>query len=53
MQWIRTTKQRKGEFIPYVQAFNLKFLEAGLGNASNIQKIDYLKNSLNKRLLRY
>lgn len=53
MQWIRTTKQGKGEFIPHVQAFNLKFLEAGLGNASNIQKIDYLKNSLNKRLLRY
>jgi len=53
MQWIRTTKQGKSEFIPHVQAFNLKFLEAGLGDASNVQKIDYLKNSLNKRLLRY
>ena len=36
MQWICTTKQGKSEFILYVQAFNLKFLEVGLENASNV-----------------
>jgi hypothetical protein len=53
MQFLRTTKQGKGDLIPHVQSFDLKFLEAGLDSASDAQKIDYLKNSLNKRLLRY
>jgi hypothetical protein len=53
MQFLRTTKQGKGELVPHVQSFDLKFLEAGLDTASDAQKIDYLKNSLNKRLLRY
>ncbi|CAN9472273.1 unnamed protein product [Alternaria alternata] len=53
MQFLRTTKQGNGELIPHVQSFDLKFLEAGLDSASDAQKIDYLKNSLNKRLLRY
>ena len=47
------TEQRKSKFILYVQKFNLKFLEAGLENASNIYKINYLKSSLNMKLLRY
>lgn len=53
MHFLRTTKQGKGDLIPHVQAFDLKFLEAGLDTASDAQKIDYLKSSLNKRLLRY
>jgi hypothetical protein len=53
MQFLRTTKQGNGELIPHVQSFDLKFLKAGLNLASNAQKINYLKNSLNKRLLRY
>ncbi|RYN16861.1 hypothetical protein AA0112_g12314 [Alternaria arborescens] len=53
MQFLRTTKQGNGELILHVQSFDLKFLEAGLDSASDAQKIDYLKNSLNKRLLRY
>jgi DNA polymerase III epsilon subunit-like protein len=53
MQFLRTTKQGNGELIPHVQSFDLKFLEAGLDSASDAQKINYLKNSLNKRLLRY
>jgi hypothetical protein len=53
MQFLRTTKQGKGDLIPHVQSFDLKFLEARLDRASDAQKINYLKNSLNKRLLRY
>ena len=53
MQFLCTTKQGNRELIPHVQSFDLKFLEAGLDLASDAQKIDYLKNSLNKRLLRY
>ncbi|KAI1676165.1 hypothetical protein KJE20_14254 [Pyrenophora tritici-repentis] len=53
LQYLRTTKQGKGEFLPHVQAFNLKFYEAGLSPLDDALKIDYLKNSLNRKLLRY
>jgi len=52
-QFLRTTKQGKGELLPHIQAFDLKFYKAGLSQLDNAQKIDYLRNSLNKRLLRY
>ena len=53
LQYLRTTKQGKGEFLPHVQAFNLKFYEAGLSPLNDALKIDYLKNLLNRKLLRY
>lgn len=53
LQYLRTTKQGKGEFLPHVRTFNLKFHEAGLGEGDDSLKIDYLQNSLNKKLLRY
>ncbi|KAK1914102.1 hypothetical protein P3342_007348 [Pyrenophora teres f. teres] len=37
----------------HVRTFNLKFHEAGLGEKNDSLKIDYLQNSLNKKLLRY
>ncbi|KAF5848602.1 hypothetical protein GGP41_009670 [Bipolaris sorokiniana] len=51
--YLRTTKQGKGEFLFHVRAFNLKFNEAGFGQDDDALKIDYLKNSLNRKLLRY
>ena len=36
MQFLRTTKQGKGELVPHVQSFDLKFLEAGLDTASDV-----------------
>ena len=53
LQYLRTTKQGKGEFLFHVRAFNLKFNEAGFGQDDDALKIDYLKNSLNRKLLRY
>ena len=53
LQYLRTTKQGKGEFLLHVRAFNLKFNEAGFGQDDDALKIDYLKNSLNRKLLRY
>ena len=53
LHYLRTTKQGKGELLRHVQVFDLKFQEAGLSTSDDAQKIDYLKNSLNKDLLRY
>jgi hypothetical protein len=52
LEYLCTTKQGKNNFNPYVQEFNIKLQEAELDNASNAQKINYLKNSLNSKLLR-
>ena len=52
-QFLRTTKQGRGEFLVHAQVFDLKFQEAGLTDADDAQKIDYLRNSLNRNLLRY
>jgi hypothetical protein len=52
LEYLRTTKQGTQEFNQHVQSFNLKLQEAGIGNASDAQKIDYLRNSLATRLLR-
>ena len=52
LEYLRTTKQGKNEFNTHVQEFNLKLQEAELDGASHAQKIDYLKNSLNSKLLR-
>jgi hypothetical protein len=52
LEYLRTTKQGKNDFNPHVQEFNIKLQEAELDNASDAQKIDYLKNSLNSKLLR-
>lgn len=52
LEYLRTTKQGKNEFNTHVQNFNLKLQEAALDGASDAQKIDYLKNSLNSKLLR-
>ncbi|EMD66090.1 hypothetical protein COCSADRAFT_353127 [Bipolaris sorokiniana ND90Pr] len=41
------------KFLLHVRAFNLKFNEAGFGQDDNALKINYLKNSLNRKLLRY
>ncbi|KAF5847273.1 hypothetical protein GGP41_003554 [Bipolaris sorokiniana] len=46
LQYLRTTKQGKEEFLPH-------FYKAGLGSLNNALKINYLKNSLNRKLLRY
>ncbi|KAF9690956.1 hypothetical protein EKO04_011268 [Ascochyta lentis] len=48
LEYLRTTKQGKNDFNLHVQKFNLKLQEAALDGASHAQKIDYLKNSLNK-----
>ena len=34
-QFLRTTKQGKGELLPHIQAFNLKFYEAGLSQSDD------------------
>ena len=52
LEYLRTTKQGKNDFNLHVQRFNLKLQEAALDGASHAQKIDYLKNSLNSKLLR-
>lgn len=52
LEYLRTTKQGKDDFNIHVQNFNLKLQEAALDRASHAQKIDYLKNSLNSKLLR-
>ena len=52
LEYLRTTKQGKNEFNTHVQEFNLKLQEAELDGASHAQRIDYLKNSLNSKLLR-
>lgn len=52
LEYLRTTKQGKNDFNLHVQDFNLKLQEAALDSASHAQKIDYLKNSLNSKLLR-
>lgn len=52
LEYLRTTKQGTREFNQHVQNFNLKLQEAGMDNASNEQKIDYLRNSLATRLLK-
>jgi hypothetical protein len=52
LEYLRTTKQGENEFNTHVQEFNLKLQEAELDGASHAQKIDYLKNSLNSKLLR-
>jgi hypothetical protein len=53
LHYLRTTRQGRGEFLRHVQVFDLKFQEAGLSATDDAQKIDYLKNSLNKELLKY
>ena len=52
LEYLRTTKQGTQEFNQHVQNFNLKLQEAGMDNASDAQKIDYLRNSLATRLLK-
>jgi hypothetical protein len=52
LEYLCTTKQGKNEFNTHVQEFNLKLQEAELDGASHAQRIDYLKNSLNSKLLR-
>lgn len=52
LEYLRTTKQGTQEFNQHVQSFNLKLQEAGMDNASDAQKIDYLRNSLATRLLK-
>jgi hypothetical protein len=52
LEYLRTTKQGKNDFNKHVQNFNLKLQEAALDGTSHAQKIDYLKNSLNSKLLR-
>jgi hypothetical protein len=52
LEYLRTTKQGKNDFNTHVQNFNLKLQEASLDRSSHAQKIDYLKNSLNSKLLR-
>ena len=52
LEYLRTTKQGTREFNQHVQSFNLKLQEAGMSNASDAQKIDYLRNSLATRLLK-
>ena len=53
LHYLRTTKQGRGDFLRHVQIFDLKFHEAGMDVTDDAQKIDYLKNSLNKELLKY
>jgi uncharacterized coiled-coil protein SlyX len=53
LHFLRNTKQGNGDFNTHVQTFNLKFIEAGMDDAESYYKIDYLKNSLSKKLLRY
>jgi hypothetical protein len=52
LEWLRTTKQGKQDLNYFVQLFNIKLSEAGLETAHDSQKIDYLKNALNLKLLR-
>ncbi|KAF5851652.1 hypothetical protein GGP41_004393 [Bipolaris sorokiniana] len=43
---------QKGEFLLYVRAFNLKFNKASFRQDNDAIKINYFKNSLNRKLLR-
>lgn len=51
-EYVRTIKQGKTEFSHHLQNFNIQLTRAGLDTASDDQKIDYLRTSLNFRLLR-
>jgi hypothetical protein len=53
LEWLRTAKQGKHDLNYFVQLFNIKLAEAGLEGAHDSQKIDYLKNALSLKLLRY
>jgi len=52
LEFVRTVKQGNTDFASHLQEFNLKLTQAGLSESSDEQRIDYLRNSLNTKLLR-